>query len=355
MKIHIGHHFFGAGNLGDDLMMAGFIKVWLKRGISGTLSCNTPFERTVQKVRFPQIDWLSYSLEARTEAIRNCNVWLGLGGSAFQTDSGTWLIEHMAIELELCKRFRKPMFYLCVDVGNWEALNDPVNIAVLEYVEHVWTRDETAAKRIRSVSQENKITAGADLSHLYLAKQNWPVSCKSSLAWLITNFNGTVALQEITQAIDTLLQWQHHWLIQEVRELQGSELEILHTLPFTTRNKLNVGLPNYCSLSTDQLLENWPNCEAVITSRFHGALIAGWRGARVAIIERNDKLSGLADTLGCISISEDYDATVLCRTITSSAIIQRDILEQQFDIAMNCCNDFFDVLQQRYFVGRLDA
>ena len=26
MRIHLGHHFYGAGNLGDDLMLEGFLR-----------------------------------------------------------------------------------------------------------------------------------------------------------------------------------------------------------------------------------------------------------------------------------------------------------------------------------------
>ena len=37
LRLHIGHHFFGAGNVGDDLMLAGFLV-----GITGAAAPLTP-------------------------------------------------------------------------------------------------------------------------------------------------------------------------------------------------------------------------------------------------------------------------------------------------------------------------
>jgi hypothetical protein len=124
-RIHIGHHFYGAGNLGDDLMLAGFLRAWSAFGGATPLTCATPFDRAGQERRFPQVAWLPYDHETREQAIRECSVWLGLGGPAFETISGPWMMEHLEVELELCRRHGKPMFFLCVGVSNPEALADP--------------------------------------------------------------------------------------------------------------------------------------------------------------------------------------------------------------------------------------
>ena len=56
MHLHIGHTFFGAGNIGDDLVLAGFLD-----GISGApglrLTCGTRYDIASQRRRFPQIEW----------------------------------------------------------------------------------------------------------------------------------------------------------------------------------------------------------------------------------------------------------------------------------------------------------
>src|SRR5262245_9671031 len=119
--IHIGHHFFGAGNFGDDLMLQGFLDACAGR--EDTFTCCMPFGS--QHRRFPRVEWRSYEAAAREQSVRDCDVWLGLGGTPFQSDSGPWFLEHLAEELELCRRFRKPMYFLGVGVGNREALADP--------------------------------------------------------------------------------------------------------------------------------------------------------------------------------------------------------------------------------------
>jgi hypothetical protein len=40
------------------------------------------------------------------------------------------------------------------------------------------------------------------------------------------------------------------------------------------------------------------HCDIVVSSRYHAVLIQAWRGSRVAIIARNDKLR-LAEQIGC--------------------------------------------------------
>ncbi len=347
MRIHIGHHFYGAGNFGDDLIMAGFLQAWGQWGNPGALTCSIPFDRVSQQRRFPQVAWLPYDLETRTEAIRHCSIWLGVGGPAFETDSGSWMLEHLAVELELCQRFHKPMFFLCVGVSNREALEDARSQAVLDYAEHIWTRDEQVAERLRKVCRADKVTAGADLAHLYLAGRSPLLPRAHTLGWLMHfDDRSLVRPAALAQALARLTDWEHYWLVQEVRDLPGSELATLLALPAETRNQLTVCLPDYSCTLTDQLLHAWPACEAIITSRFHGVLISAWRGTRVVAVERNDKLRGVVDTLGCHSIPAAHDADALCQAIASSVIVERDLLERQLEIAWGCCVSLFRLLHQ---------
>lgn len=111
-RIHIGHHFFGSGNIGDDLMLAGFLDLagtWLA---GATFTCSTPFDRACQQRRFPAIEWLPYEPAVRAASIEACDAWVGVGDTPFQTDVGTWLLDHLAEEAESCRRFGKPMFFV---------------------------------------------------------------------------------------------------------------------------------------------------------------------------------------------------------------------------------------------------
>src|SRR3954462_1504475 len=114
VRIHLGHHFYGAGNLGDDFMLAGFLSAMRSLAVEATFTCCVPFALEPLQQRFPAITWLAYDATARSRAIRECDVWLGLGGSPFQHALSRWFVDHLIGEADLCTRERKPMFYLGV-------------------------------------------------------------------------------------------------------------------------------------------------------------------------------------------------------------------------------------------------
>ena len=125
MRIHLGHHFYGAGNLGDDFMLAGFLAAMRPLAPAATLTCCVPFALPPLQQRFPAITWLPYDDATRTRAIADCDVWLGLGGSPFQSALSRWFVDHLVTEAEFCRRAAKPMFFLGVGVQQADELRDP--------------------------------------------------------------------------------------------------------------------------------------------------------------------------------------------------------------------------------------
>src|SRR6266542_643277 len=116
MRIHLGHHFYGAGNLGDDFMLAGFLAAMRTLTPGATFSCCVPFALEPLQKRFTAINWLPYDDATRARCIAGCDVWLGLGGSPFQSAQSRWFIDHLVREETLCAREKKPMFFLGVGV-----------------------------------------------------------------------------------------------------------------------------------------------------------------------------------------------------------------------------------------------
>ena len=54
LRLHVGHHFYGAGNLGDDLMLAGLLAAAAERfGLSSApqFTCCIPFDPAPQRLR----------------------------------------------------------------------------------------------------------------------------------------------------------------------------------------------------------------------------------------------------------------------------------------------------------------
>lgn len=326
-RLHIGHHFFGSGNIGDDLMLAGFLELartWLP---DFTFTCSTPFDRACQARRFPAVEWLPYEPAIRAAAVAACDAWLGAGDTPFQTDVGTWFLDHLAEDADTCRRFAKPMFFLGVGVNNREALTHPHARAVIDQAAHIWTRDAQATAWLREAGDPARISQGADLAHVHLAQRRAPPREPGTLAFLL-NFENRDAftIDAIVAVMENTPAWRHRWLVQEVRPLDGSEREILARLPDTVRNRLDVRCPDYALDSLTTLVDGWGTPELLVTSRYHGALVGAWAGSRTLIVERNDKLSGLAAQLSCRRVSDLRADPGVLGTRYSAAEIDRDIL-----------------------------
>ena len=121
--IHIGHHFFGSGNLGDDFMIAGFLEGMGKANVRYT--CCIPYETEPLKKRFPKIDWLTYDSPTRKHAITSCDAWLGLGGSPFQNAVSDWFTTHLLEEASVCKKAQKPMYFMGIGGQDKAAYTNP--------------------------------------------------------------------------------------------------------------------------------------------------------------------------------------------------------------------------------------
>src|SRR5262245_29373744 len=137
--IWLGFDFYGAGNVGDDLMLEGFLKVfsvnsWLP------LTCSLSADRIgAQKRRFSQIRWVSFSSEERKSALACFGDWLGVGGTPFQASSGQWLLRKMASDFESSEHHRKWF----IGVGCEEEVLKERTLAqqIAKAADLIWARD----------------------------------------------------------------------------------------------------------------------------------------------------------------------------------------------------------------------
>ena len=150
LRVHIGHHFFGSGNLGDDLMLAGFLEAARPAFLArATLTCCIPHERACQRRRFPEIEWLPYDEVTRAACIRRADVWLGLGDTPFQAIGGhTWFLDHLCQEAAWCRSTRVPMYYLGVGVNEREVVDFPQMRGLIDQAEHLWMRDDDSVEML---------------------------------------------------------------------------------------------------------------------------------------------------------------------------------------------------------------
>ncbi len=336
LAIHLGFHFYGSGNVGDDLMLDGFLGLLDDWNLGFRWSGAIAGDVSSQSRRFPQVRWMSATHAHRAQAIADCDVWLGLGDTPFQTDSGPWMLDYLSTEVDLCLRHDKPMFLLGVGVGDRGALSDPRTQKVVDAATMIWTRDDRSAELLSTIAPSDKIIAGADLAHLSLRREIRSPNDSASMGWLL-NFENS-SLLDLKVLEELLAAHGGHWLVQEVRELEGSERATLARLPVEVRRAIELHIPDYKqAISTRELLDAWPIPATLVSSRYHGLLVGAWAGSRILAIERNEKLVGGALSLGCERLASLCDRATVEEALKKARTVPRAILNRQAELAENAC------------------
>jgi polysaccharide pyruvyl transferase WcaK-like protein len=306
-RIHLGHHFYGAGNLGDDFMLAGFLRALGELAPGVTCTGSVPFPLEPLRKRFPQVEWLPYEDAARDRAVAECDVWLGLGGSPFQAAQSRWFVDHLKAEAARCERSGKPRFFLGVGVQEEAELRDPEVRALAAGAAGIWTRDVESAERLNGVT--SAVSAAADLAHILFATDP-PPPARAGRVTLVANFDyrewpGQAAC---LTAINSLGATERVWLAQESRELPGAERALHAALPEAERTRWSLRVPDEAGAPLGAVMAGWPSGEWLVTARYHAAIAGAWAGSRVVVVGTNEKLRGVASALGIPLIPPGADA-----------------------------------------------
>ena len=321
MRIHLGHHFYGAGNLGDDLMLAGFLRALREIEPGAEVSGAVPFDREALARRFPGTRWHGMTLAERRSRIAACDAWLGLGGSPFQHAQSRWFVDHLAEEAALCRELGKPMWFLGIGVQTAGELADAAVRAVCAQARGIWTRDAASARRIRESNASFRVTAAADLAHLHLAAAPPPPARPGTVA-VVANFdygewpgrNAAIAALEATRPARKI------WLAQESRELPGAERALFATLKPEQQHGWELVSPEIPGAPLESALARWPGAEILLTARYHAAITGVWAGSRVVVIGINEKLRGAAEELGTPLITTSADRTEVERAMRDAVV-----------------------------------
>ena len=326
--IHIGHHFYGSGNVGDDFMLAGFLLELSKKPYQVSISCCIPYELNKIKSRFPQINWLPYTQEAREACIKTCDVWLGLGGSPFQNSVSTWFIDHLAIEHSLALKFSKPMAFLGIGSQDDEAFANKDLIRIIDYSEFISTRDTYTYKNLLSKKLlSKKISLGADLGHLFLSKNLPRDAVKGRLSTILnSDYKQWPNLNSLVTSLDDLKASEQIWLIQESRKLPGSEQSLFESLPYEIKAKWKPIFAEQSASPLSTITSLWPTSEWTLTSRYHAAIVSFWGGSKPTILGLNKKLESLANEFGLEALPIDSPNKTVLKSLSGTKPIDRSIL-----------------------------
>jgi hypothetical protein len=342
LRIHIGHDFFGAGNMGDDLTLAGFLQVRARFGNSLTITCCSPHPLDPLRRRFPEVAWFPASYEERLARIDKCDLWLGLGDSPFQSVVGTAILDHIVEDLRICRDRNKPAFFLGVGVNDKEALELPQTIEILRNAQHIWTRDRISAHQLSTLVPENKVTEGADLSNLFLSRVGrHSTKERNGLGFVINVENPQQVNIKIIDSV--LLDWADDplvWLCQEVRNLPCSELTYYSQLGEPTRSRVALVIPDYGHGSLADFTSHWERIGRCLSTRYHAALVAAWAGSRIAIFPRSQKMVSLIHDIGCVCVNSLGSKRDIVCALGEAKPIERDRLRALESLAEEKCREF---------------
>lgn len=353
MIIHIGHHFFGAGNLGDDLMLGGFLAaIPPHSGIE--LSCCVPFDRARLENRFPLVKWLPYDEATRVEAIRTCDVWLGLGGSPFQCSVSRWFIDHLEQERALCRRFDKPMDFLGVGGQDPDAYVLPEIKSLCQQAEHIWTRDAHTANILSGTLGSSKVTEASDISHIWLSIHRPNTAAKGRIVVTVNfDYQNWPPLNSLVTQLSALPARERLWVAQEQRPLPGAEIALHASLQEAQRaqwklveidpvsSQDNTTGNNLRQRTLIDCTNNWPTGEWLLSSRFHSAIVGAWAGSKILVLETNLKLKDIAKTLDCKRISLDEKPADIAKKLERATPVSDCQLNALAEKAKDSCKSFF--------------
>jgi hypothetical protein len=329
-------------------MLDGFLRRLLSSGTQATIIAVTPYDIESQRRRFPEIQWFSDGEGRREEQLRAADVWLGLGSTPFQIESGPWMLDHLDRERELCGRLKKPMLFLGVGCGSPDAVRDPRGRRVVEAAERIWVRDERSAEAIGSVAAPGVVEQGADLAHIVLRATARPQPEPALLGLMLgLHAAGIVDILAVEESIARRPPGTTRWLVQEARSFPCTERWNFAGLSEWAQGRVCCMPFDYAHDTIQQFLANFGAPETVVSSRYHGALIAAWHGCRLGVIARSDKFHGVVADLEVPSLPGIHAADQLEALARDAVPVDRRRLEALRERAVAMCDAFFAWLRER--------
>jgi hypothetical protein len=341
MRLFVGLDYFGAGNMGDDLMLAGFLRALSSSAPDAEVTICTPHDPTGQRRRFPTVRWLADDEPTREAAARAADVWLGLGDTPFQLDSGGWVLDQVERERARCARLELPMAFLGAGCESAAAADDPRARRILADARRVWARDAHSADLLAPHAPRGVVETGADLAHAYLGSVA-PPAVEPGILGLLLAFEraATIDMRAVEGMVAARAPQTTRWLVQEARSFPFTERYLYAALPATTRAGVSLTALDYAYDTLATYLAAYGAPEVIVSSRYHGTLVAAWHGARVAVVARSGKLVGAADDLDLPSLERVPDVGALAGLVERAHPVNRARLQALHERALAMCGAF---------------
>ena len=348
----IGLDFLGAGNLGDDVMVSGFLEGikylglgkklrWLRAICSG--------DRISQALRFPQIEWIDgRNLIERKAAIQSAAVVLGLGGTPFQMSVGDWLLKNLE---EIISSKKECVPFILVNAGSEsEAGCEKIRIRqVMAGIKSISARDTDTLSILsewRTNNTRPQLIQGADLANISLPRMcedHQPLGNRPYELGMILGCD-TLGSADVEAVIKWIACDQRPvaWITCEVRNMAGCEYRIYRRnkhrfgglLSWLWKPHVHLHRPKYHTCDLNALVAPFGLCKTVLSSRYHGLLSAAWSGCRVGGIARTSKIKWLCKQLNIPMIEPPITREALLTLERNSDIVKRSALNDLREAAI---------------------
>lgn len=347
----IGLDFFGAGNIGDDLMLAGFLKGIKDLGLSEkfrNFRALCSLDRSSQNIRFPEIDWLNgKEPETRRTALKHADVLLGIGGTPFQISIGPWLLENIE-EVIATKKESAPFIFVNAGSESETSRAKARFESVMEKISSISARDRDALTLFgewRNGGANPELVIGADLANISLpglTENHPPLSSRPSELGVILG-SDTLSKPDVRTVIDWIAEGKRpvSWITCEVRNMPGCEYRVylknwfrLGGTLVSRPPRIRLCRPRYHTCTLGDLVEPFSFCRTILSSRYHGILTAAWSGCRVAGIARSSKVKWLCRQLEIPAVEPPITHEALTEAEKNAAVVKRPTLEKFREHAM---------------------
>lgn len=347
-KIFLSFDFYGAGNIGDDLMLKGFIN-----GMgSGNYEfyCFIPRNNSHQVKRFEGINFIS--AEEKENISAGCKIWIGAGDTPVQVKSGDWFINKLLNDSSQKKNNNFKYFFIGIGAEK-EAENRKETFSkILNEVDHIWTRDEMTTEMLEKKMSipSVKISTSSDLANIFLKEafeneeENGQRKYDIGLCYYDESAEDNNVLS-IKKFLKKNFKNKNVLMFSNDVSMKGNfEFAIYGKMFGKFERKFNRYIefyaPDYLNEpDIKNLISHYSECSIVMSSRYHSLLTAAWAGCKVISLERSSKVTSLARDLGIHEVKKPYTPEKLKESLSFAKRVDKNTLIEFYNISMNGIDD----------------
>ncbi len=357
MSAFINFDFYGAGNIGDDLMLAGFLSEF-KDNIP--MSCFIGRDSESQRRRFPQVAWVE-DLPGRAALVNASDCLLGIGDTPFQTAGNHSMMKKLSADVDAIAGRDIPFFMIGVGAEAEARTQTDIARKFLWRVDHIWTRDEFTSRILLEdfgYSPE-RLSTGSDLANIWLSRAfaNGMLPSSREIDLGICYYDEHTNGRDIRVLREFVREYSRDKKVQlfanETRDEKPYERWIYRKImgafgSLFRESRTEVFAPDYQNASLPELVNHFRRYNTVISSRYHALLTAAWAGCRVVGHGRGSKVNALAHELGIPLVENPISVSKLTEAVEHASIVERKKLEDLWRRAQYAVDELKTLLNIDY-------